>query len=440
MRVAVIGAGWAGLAAAVEASARGHGVTLFEMAPAPGGRARRVVASIGLTLDNGQHILIGAYTETLRLMKQVGVEPRQALMRIPLTLRFAEGGALTLPPGRAVPAFVRAVLSRSGWRWRERLALLLAAGGWARSGFTCDAGLTVAQLAERLPPRIRADLIDPLCIAALNTPAAVASASVFLRVLRDALFSGPGSADMLLPRVDLSALWPDAAIARLAAARVDVRLSRRVMRIEPATPRTDPVTPHTGWRVDDELFDAVVLAASSVEAARLVRPHAPMWADCANALRNEPITTVFLRGNGVRLSHPLLALRESPTAPAQFVLDLGQLRGMNGVLAFVISGAAAWTVNGNEAIAPAVLEQARRALGDQVKSPLELVRVVTEKRATFLCTPGLARPLQQIAQGFVAAGDYVAGPYPGTLEGAVRSGVGAIVALDRERANDAGSA
>ncbi|MEO8124196.1 MAG: FAD-dependent oxidoreductase, partial [Burkholderiales bacterium] len=319
MDVAVIGAGWAGLAAAVEATARGHRATLFEMAPAAGGRARRVSTDDGLMLDNGQHILIGAYTEALRLMNLVGVEPRQALMRIPLTLAFAEGGALTLPPGRPAPAFVRAVFARSGWRWRDRLALLLAAGGWARSGFACDPRLTVAQLAANLPPSIRADLIDPLCIAALNTPAQVASASVFLRVLRDALFSGAGSADMLLPRVDLSALWPDAATAWLATAGASVRLSCRVARVEPDAYAIDSGTPGIGWRVDGERFDAVVLAASSVEAARLARPTAPEWADCAGALRHEPITTVFLRGEGARLSHPLLALRESATAPAQFV-------------------------------------------------------------------------------------------------------------------------
>ena len=94
MHLAVIGAGWAGLAAAVEGTTRGHAVTLFEMSPAPGGRARRVGAAGGLALDNGQHILIGAYSETLRLMKQVGVEPRHALMRMPLTMQFAQGGAL----------------------------------------------------------------------------------------------------------------------------------------------------------------------------------------------------------------------------------------------------------------------------------------------------------------------------------------------------------
>ena len=438
MQVAVIGAGWAGLAAAVEATAQGHRVTLIEMAPAAGGRARRASTDSGLLLDNGQHILIGAYTETLRLMRLVGVEPGEVLLRMPLTLAFADGGALELPAGRPAPAFARAVLARSGWRWRERLALLMAAAGWARSGFACDPALTVAQLTAQLPARIRADLIDPLCIAALNTPAAMASASVFLRVLHDALFSGAGSADMLLPRVDLSTLWTDAAIAWLEAHGTDVRLARRVVCIEPDAPTAEPAD--AGWRVDGERFDAVVLAASSVEAARLARPIALAWAQRAAALRHEPIATVVLHGKGARLSHPLLALRDSATEPAQFVLDLGRLRGMDGVLAFVISGAAAWTARGNEATAQAVLEQARRALAHQLRAPLELVRIFTEKRATFLCTPNLERPAQPLAPGLVAAGDYVAGPYPATLEGAVRSGVGAIAALAKELPNDAARA
>ena len=436
MRIAVVGAGWAGLAAAVEATARGHAVSLFEMAATPGGRARRVETREGLALDNGQHILIGAYTETLRLMAHVGVEPHRVLLRTPLVLPFANGGALRLPSGPPALAFACAVLARKGWRWRERVALLIAASAWARAGFHCDEGLTVAQLAARLPPRIRADLIDPLCVAALNTPARAASASVFLRVLHDALFSGRGSADLLLPRVDLGAVWPDAAIAWLASNGADVRLLQRVGRVD--AERRDAGSPHTGWRVDGDHFDAVVLAASSVESARLARSASSAWADGAEALRHEPITTVVLHSAGARLAYPMLALRESATAPAQFVFDLGRLRGMDGVLAFVISGASDWAARGNEATAQAVLTQARAALADQVNEPFELVRVFTEKRATFLCTPGLLRPAQRIAKGLVAAGDYIAGPYPATLEGAVRSGVGAIRALEEELATGGG--
>lgn len=422
MRIAVVGGGWAGLAAAVEATSRGHAVTLVEMAVQVGGRARRVESG-GLALDNGQHILVGACTETLRLMAQVGADPQRLLLRMPLQLAFAEGGMFSLPPGPPRLAFARAVIARSGWRWRDRLALLIAAVGWARRGFRCDEQLTVDQLSADLPAAVRADLIDPLCIAALNTPAPLASASVFLRVLHDALFAGPGSADLLLPRVDLSALWPDAAAAWLAAAGAKLRLARRVEHLQPQG---------QGWQVDGELFDAVVLAASAVEAARQVELIEPVWAGRARALRHEPITTVILRSEGTRLPQPMLALHPSATAPAQFVFDLGPLRGIDGALAFVISSARGWVERGQKATVQATLLQAQVALGAHLKGTLCEVRTFTEKRATILCTPGLERPSQRVAEGLFAAGDYVAGPYPSTLEGAVRSGVGAVLGLERQ--------
>ncbi|RYY87829.1 MAG: FAD-dependent oxidoreductase, partial [Comamonadaceae bacterium] len=92
MKLAIVGAGWAGLASAVEATRAGHAVTLFEAARTPGGRARRIDDDSGLVLDNGQHILIGAYRATLQLMRDVGVDPEAVLLRVPLSLRFADGG------------------------------------------------------------------------------------------------------------------------------------------------------------------------------------------------------------------------------------------------------------------------------------------------------------------------------------------------------------
>lgn len=420
MHLAVVGGGWAGLAAAVEATARGHTVTLYDMAPQLGGRARSVQGD-GVVHDNGQHILIGAYTETLRLMTLVGADPQRLLWRMPLCLEFADGGKLALPTGPPALAFARAVLARRGWAWRDRLALLAAVAGWAVHGFGCDERLTVAQFTASLPATVRADLIEPLCIAALNTPAPEASARVFLRVLHDALFAGPGSADLLLPRVDLGALWPDVAADWLTTAGARLHPRRRVAQLMPEGDR---------WRVDGEGFDAVVLATSAVEAARLAAPVAAAWAHCARALRHEPITTVILRSAGARLPRPMLALHHSATAPAQFVFDLGQLRGLEGLLAFVISGASAWVERGRADTVQATLAQARQALGASLGGPLHEVHTFTEKRATLLCTPGLQRPPQRLAPGLWAAGDYVAGAYPSTLEGAVRSGVNAVLALE----------
>ncbi len=412
--VAVVGAGWAGLAAAVEATTAGADVTLFEMAPHPGGRAR----SVG-DLDNGQHICIGAYREVLRLMKAVGVAEIDAFVRMPLTLVDSDGFGLRLGGGAPMPAFALAVLRRRGWRWSERFALLRLAARWSRQGFACSTIATVADLCADLPDRVRLDFIDPLCVAALNTSASEASGSVFLRVLHDALASGPGSADLLLPRLGLSELLATPATRWLSSRGAAFRTAHRVERID---------RDESGWRVDGASFDRVVLAASAIESARLAAPHAPAWAAIATALRHEPIITVYARSAGCRLPEAMLALATSASTPAQFVFDRGRLGGADGLLAFVVSGATEWVTRGSEIVEAAALAQARQALAPYLSGPLEIVRTIVEKRATFACTPGLLRPPGCVADGLFAAGDHVDGPYPATLEGAVRSGVAAAAA------------
>lgn len=414
-QVAVLGAGWAGLAAAVRCAASDAQVTLFEMAPVAGGRARDVAAS-DAGLDNGQHICIGAYSETLRLLAQVGVDESAAFLRLPLRLVDAEGHGLRLRAGAPMPAFARAVLGRRGWSWRARFALLRRAAGWSHGGFACAPGATVADLVVGLPEPVRDQFIDPLCVAALNTPAESASGTVFLRVLHDALASGPGASDLLLPRIGLGSVLPGPALAWLAARGATIRLAHRVERVEASG---------AAWVVDGTSFDAVVVAASVHEAERLLAPHDAAWARRASTLRYEPIVTVFATSDGTRLAEPLLLLHADAGRPAQFVFDRGQLGGPPGLLAFVVSGAAAWVERGLVATETAVLAQARTDLAAQLRGPLLPLRTIVEKRATFRCTPGLDRPPMRVLPGLVAAGDYIDGPYPATLEGAVRSGVAA---------------
>ncbi len=412
-RVAVVGGGWAGLAAAVEATRRGHHVTLFEMAPQLGGRARAVDFGDAL-LDNGQHILIGAYAQTLSLMRFVGVDIDRALLRMPLRVTYPDGAGLQLQPGPPLVAFATAVMRYPGWVWREKLALLLASTRWALQRFSCDASLTVSQLTAHLPAKVRDQLLDPLCVAALNTPAPQAAASVFLRVLKDALFSGPGSADLLLPRQRLSELWPTPAARWLKASGATLHLSTRVERLTATEGR---------WQISGETFDAVVLACTANEAARLTATIAPAWSEQAAGLRYEPIVTVYAQQpTPDRLPQPMMALHSDSERPAQFAFDLGALGGPDGVIALVVSGAAEWVVRGMGATEQAALQQAQAAFGG---SPWQALRTTTEKRATFLCTPGLRRPPQQISANLFAAGDYVDGPYPATLEGATRSGLSA---------------
>ncbi|MEO8807481.1 MAG: FAD-dependent oxidoreductase, partial [Burkholderiaceae bacterium] len=216
-------------------------------------------------------------------------------------------------------------------------------------------------------------------------------------------------------------LLPLPAARWLEAAGTRIELTCRVNRLKPLGDR---------WSVDEEIFDCVVLATTAVEAARLVQDIAPTWARQATALRYEPIVTVYLRSEGARLPEPMLALRANENAPAQFVFDRGQLGGPAGLLAFVVSGAQAWVDAGQAATLQATLDQAKAVLGAFLGGPLEPVEVLAEKRATFRCTPALQRSPIQIAPGLHAAGDHVVGPYPATLEGAVRTGIEAVRALD----------
>lgn len=437
MTVAVIGAGWAGMAAAIAHVQAGRTVVLFEAARTPGGRARALTraapgGTAPLRLDNGQHILIGAYGECLRLMRLVGVDLERALLRLPFALRFPDGQGLQFP-ALAPPLDALAAIARArGWRWRDKLALLRSAAAWRMRGFSCAPQTSVAQLCAALPQRLMADLLDPLCVSALNTPAQAASGQVFLRVLQDSLFAGRGGSDLLLPRTDLGALFPQPAARWLAQRGAQLHTGQRVQALRALA--------GGGWQLDcrgtgtgndgaaaaGARFSQITLACPPGEARRLVatasgldaagQRAARSWCAHAAALRFGAITTVYAHAPGARLALPMLALRSRSGAPAQFVFDRGQLDGQHGLLAFVVSASDA--AHERAAIEAQVLQQGRAQLA---LPALRAVQTVVEKRASFVCTPGLQRPGSQILPGLCACGDYVQGPYPATLEGAVRS-------------------
>ncbi len=439
LNVAIVGAGWAGMAAAVTAAQAGHRVTVFEASRQLGGRARAVAAQRSdgapITLDNGQHILIGAYAECLRLMRAVGVQPERAFLRLPLTLTDPAGAGLRLPHAAPPWDALWGIARARGWSWGERAALLARAARWRLQGFACAPQASVADLCAGLPPRLLTHFIDPLCVSALNTPARQASGQVFLRVLHDSLFAGRGGSHLLLPRTDMAGLFPAPAAAWLQARGHALHLGRRVQRLQRSG---------QGWVLDEQVFDAAVLATPAGESARLVaaagdaagahsgehvEKHAALhdWAATAQRLRHAAIATVYAEqphARGPLLSQPMVTLQPSAQHPAQFAFDRAQLDGSAGVLAFVVSA-----FDGDRgALAAQVLDQARAQLGLDGLRPLQ---TVVEKRATFVCSPSLQRPPLHIAPGLLACGDYVDGPYPATLEGAVRHGVAAAHQLQR---------
>ncbi len=432
MKVLITGAGWAGLSCAIELTKAGHHATVVEASRVVGGRARALNVTLPdgseAVLDNGQHILIGAYSETLRLMREVGVDLQAALHRIPLTLRFPDGDALQLPDWKNPPIkgldVAWGILQARGWSWADKLSLLRAAAMWRLKGFECSPHESVATLCLRLTTPVMQMLIEPLCVSALNTPADRASGQVFLRILRDSLFAAPpeglqmASSNLQLPRTDLGALFPQAAAAWLAQRGCQVITGQRLTSFESLSKNEHST--HILCRLDadiDHKYDALVLATPPYETARLAQAAGyAQWASTAQALQHEAIATVYAYAQGARLPAPMMALKSSAAQPAQFVFDRGQLTGQHGLLAFVVSA----SQGSAQEIEQAVITQGREQLG---LPQLQAVQTIIDKRATFACTPGLQRPASQIAPNIFACGDYIQGPYPSTLEGAIRSGI-----------------
>jgi len=417
-RVAVIGGGWAGMAAAVELAERGVPVTVFEAARQLGGRARGVAVN-GLALDNGPHLLLGAYRETLRLLEKVHPGPRP-LLRLPLHLEIPGAFRLHLPSLPAPLHLAVGLLTARGVNWKERLAAARFMESLKRIRFRLEQDTTVDALLRLhgqhgAPSR---HLWEPLCLAALNTPPAIASAQVFANVLRDSLAGSRDACDMLLPQTDFTALFPAPAADYVQRRGGEVRLSCPVRAISKEG---------SGYALTtdggSEIFSHVVCAVPPQRLPALLAGLAELavTVKTAAAFRYQPIYSVYLQyPPGTRLPQPLLGMAGGL---GQWVFDRYWTHGQDGLMAVTLSGEGKHEGLEHGELAMKLARELAPLTGSA--APL-WHRTVAEKRATFACTPHLSRPATETAlPGLVLAGDYVEGDYPATLEGAVRSGVAA---------------
>jgi squalene-associated FAD-dependent desaturase len=418
MNVAVIGAGYAGLAAAAALSRAGVPVTVYEANATPGGRARRVDAQ-GFSVDNGAHILIGAYRETLALLREVGVDLDAVLLRLPLdwdvhaAFRFT---AANLP----APLHLAGGLARvRGASWRERWAALSFLRAMRRIEYRLERDCSVASLLERHGQgrAFTRYLWEPLCLAALNTPPVRASAQVFLNVLRDGLDASRAASDILLPRVDLTALFPEHAIRYVQAHGGAVRLRTVVQRVAHERGRY-----RVGTREGEREHTHIVCATSPHHVNALLGslPELAALRYTIDRLRYEPICTVYLQyAAPVALPKPMLGLRDGP---GHWAFDRGAIAGERGRIAVILSAGGAHTTLSHEELARDVHANIARSFRFAQKPAAW--RVIAEKRATFACEAGVARPPSTTPlPGLLLAGDYTASEYPGTIEAAIRSGL-----------------
>jgi hydroxysqualene dehydroxylase len=431
--VAVIGGGWAGCAAAVELALSGCTVTLFEASRSLGGRARGVDVH-GQTLDNGQHILLGAYTETMRLLRVVGIDPASALLNLPLQMRYPEGsgGMDFVAPRLPAPLHLALALLRAkGLSRADKMSLARFSTTARWMDWQLHTDCSVSELLDRFDQTARlAQLMwRPLCLAALNTAPERASAQVFLNVLRDSLGAKRTASDMLLPRLNLGALFPAAAAAWIGQRGGTVLTGAKVARVLQAGQswRLDAIGSAVGGNCSSP-FDAIVIATAPGTAAALLQelPGAVLTADLA-AFEYEPITTCYLQyAAGTALGLPFYALQDDAASGhwGQFVFDRGQLDARQaGLFSVVVSASGEAAALDQGRLAVAIAAQLAAVFGQDALATPEWTRVITEKRATFACTPGLARPANATGlPGLALAGDYTASDYPATIESAMRSG------------------
>lgn len=417
MTVAIIGGGYAGMAAAVALAARDIPVTVFEAAPGLGGRARRVTVN-DTALDNGLHILIGAYSETLRLIEKVAPK-REHFLRLPLTLNIHKRFSLRAPRLPAPLHLAWALLTAEGLTSTDKRAAARFMQAMKKRSYRLERDCPVTALLAEHSQSV--DLIEylwaPLCIAALNTPMERASAQVFLNVLRDSLGASRAASDLLLARMDLTALFPKPAADYVRARGGQVEAGAAVER----------VTQHeSGFKLEvhgqQRHFDQVICAVAPHRAADLLAD-IPALAEARQqikALQYEPIHSIWLQfDDRVHLPSPMIGISDSP---AQWLFDREAICGQRGLIGAVISASEEQVGEAQDALAQRVVADIASHFG-----PLPMLqwhRVIAEKRATFSCTPGLARPAALTAcKNFFLAGDYTASDYPATLEAAVRSGL-----------------
>ncbi len=450
MRVAdfaVIGGGWAGIAACVELALAGHRPVLFESASTLGGRARATrmtVAGVEVELDNGQHLMLGAYRDCLRLCAVVGGDSAAAMRRTRLDLRSTRGLRLRAWRLPAPLHLLGGLLAARGLSSSERIAVLRMMVGLRIDGWRVTPGETVRELLRRLgqPESLQTALWDPLSLAALNTPPDAACAQTFACVLQDSLGAAASASDFVLPVHTLSQLLPEPADAWLR--RRDTTLSLRT------TVRALSVDGDR-WRIDStrDSWQAsrVVLAVPPFAAARLLAgieglsPAAGAVLEALGRYAYDSIATVYLgwlEATAPALP-PWIMLDESAQDRGwgQWLFDRGTQCGLR-IAAVVVSARGRLADVAPAELAAGIARQVSDQLG--IAMPID-ARTVVEKRATFRCTPdrpvlrpdafaALAPPASALAR-LALAGDYTVPHYPATLESAVRSGVQAAHLLMR---------
>ncbi|MDB2705623.1 hydroxysqualene dehydroxylase HpnE [Pseudomonadota bacterium] len=411
----IIGGGWSGLAAAVSLSQQGNHVHLIESAKQLGGRARNVHWQQSV-IDNGQHLMIGAYKQMLAMMELIGVDTQSAFHRqsIDIVLHDTQHPSLHLSAQHA-------------WLpWPLSLAWNLTKSTGANGLYKIyklhssipkilnNNDITVSEwlLSTKQPNRLIKQLWEPLCLATLNTPIKEASAHLLATVIRDSLGAGKSAADSLIPTCPLGDLFPSYAANYIKQNGGTISLQSRAKQLLIDENKVTGIQLQDGSILN---YNNIIVACSPAHSIDLVVDHIAI-----NKPLNYPIFTAYLQYPAdTRLSKPILGLTGTVS---QWAFDRSEQTP--GLMAIVISGPGKHETMTNDELSLLLSRELRQMCPDLVAAPLDSL-IIREKRATFASTVNIEKQRPNAytdISGLWLAGDYVANGYPATLEGAIRNG------------------
>jgi hydroxysqualene dehydroxylase len=444
--VAIVGAGFAGLTAAVELAGRGARVLVLEARPQLGGRATAFLDRVtGELVDNGQHVLFGCYRDTFRFLETIGASGR-VRVQPGLDVLFVDPrgrrSRLRCPPLPSPLHLMAGVLEWEGVSFRDRLSVLglrrtlRMARRWARGDArarpaspneTVDTWLALNGQSRAL----RQMLWEPLALAALNQSPAQAAALPFVRVLAEMFGPDPRDASIAVPVVPLHLMYAEPAREYIEAHGGEVRTGAPASVRFAAGAGADGRV--AGVEAKGQFMPAgAVVCAVPWFALGSVFPHAsepppalqPLLTGAAG-MASQPIVTVNLWFDRPWLEEAFVGL---PGRTMQWVFNKADPRFGFGEtathLSLVSSGAESSLALSNDELTRIALEEVMAALPEARAARLVRSVVVREKRATFSLAPGQPpRPGPATGvSGLVLAGDWIDTGLPGTIESAVLSG------------------
>ena len=399
-RVHIIGAGLAGLSAAVELAA--DQVALYEAAPQAGGRCRSYFdASLNMTIDNGNHLLLSGNRAALAYAKKIGGDGRLAG---PDEAAFdfcdlERGKRWTLRPNAGkfpwwILAPDRRVPNTAGLDYLALIKLL-----FARPDQTLRPFLGNGEIAR--------NLWNPLFVSALNTDPGEASAALAGAVVRETFARGGAACRPVVAVDGLSAAFVDPALDFLRGKGADIRFGAKLRSIE-----------FQGDRAAALDFGEERIALAEDEKVVLAAP-APVAADLLPGLAAPDEFRAIVNAH---FAFP--APKNLPLLTGVIGGATEWLFGFHDRLSVTISAAERFLATPREELAEKLWAEVQAVAG--IAAPLPAWQIIKEKRATFAATPAQdsLRPGAETRwRNLFLAGDWTQTGLPATIEGAVRSGV-----------------